>query len=385
MNRQPDHYDCIVVGFGGVGSQALRFAAEKGWSVLGLDRFGPAHDQGSSHGQTRIIRRAYFEHPSYVPLANRSFEMWEELNRRHRTSIEFKQLINPVGLLQIGHRDSDVIEGVAKSAQQHNLRVEEFSAEQIEHRLPIFKIASDHVGLFEADAAFLRVEQCVAAAINQAILKGAKIQSNVAVHSWKQLDGCRSIEIETSAGKFSCERLIISAGGWTTDLLKVVNLELQILQKQQHWFQIDRVDQKYENSFPCFLIEQNDGQCFYGIPEIDYLGMKVCEHSGGRRIDHPDDLNRGLNDEELKRTQSFMQQHLRFGHSRMVHHSCCMYTMSADGHFVVDRHPEFDNVVFATGLSGHGFKFAPAIGNRLIGLLEGEKDPDFDFLTLQRS
>ena len=117
-------YDCIVIGFGGVGSAALREAAIKGWRVLGIDRFGPAHDQGSSHGQTRIIRRAYFEHPSYVPLTNRAFEMWSELNKRHRTSIEIKELMTKTGLLQVGRPDSEVIQGVLKSAQMHDLRIE---------------------------------------------------------------------------------------------------------------------------------------------------------------------------------------------------------------------------------------------------------------------
>jgi sarcosine oxidase len=374
-------YDCIVIGFGGVGSAALREAAKKGWRVLGIDRFGPAHDQGSSHGQTRIIRRAYFEHPSYVPLANRAFEMWDELNKRHRTSPQVKELMTKSGLLQIGRSDSDVIEGVRKSAQMHDLRIEQFSALEIQQRLPLFKIAENHIGLFEPDAAFLRVELCVAANVNQAVKHGAEICSDATVSHWSVEDN-GDVRVSTHQGNFIGKRLVIAAGAWTADLLPGLDLGLQVLQKQQHWFQLDRVDQKIENNFPCFLLEQDNGDCFYGFPEIDYLGMKVCEHSGGTPIAGPQAIDRSLDEAELERTCSFMKSYLNFGRSRMVHHSACLYTMSPDGHFFADNYPALSNVVFVAGLSGHGFKFAPVLGQHLIALLDGVCEPEFEFLRI---
>jgi len=374
-------YDCIVIGFGGVGSAALREAAKKGWKVLGIDRFGPAHDQGSSHGQTRIIRRAYFEHPSYVPLANRAFEMWDELNKRHRTSPKIKELMTKVGLLQIGNPESKVIQGVQKSAEVHGLPIEQFSPEEIERRLPIFKIPKNHIGLFEPDAAFLRVELCVAAMIDQAVKHGAEIMSNTVVKQW-QVDDLGQCQIETEGGIFTGKRLIIAAGSWTRQLLPDLELGLQVVQKQQHWFQLDRVDQKLLNDFPCFLLEQENGDCFYGFPEIDYLGMKVCEHSGGKPIQQPSEIDRSLNQEELARTEKFMSEHFHFGRSRLVHHSACMYTVSPDGHFFVDNYPGFSNVVFAAGLSGHGFKFAPVLGKHLVELLEGHCESELEFLKV---
>ncbi|MGB1929084.1 MAG: FAD-dependent oxidoreductase, partial [Mariniblastus sp.] len=156
MSDQSTVYDCIVVGYGGVGSASLMAAAQKGWSVLGIDRFGPAHDRGSSHGQTRIIRRAYFEHPNYVPLANRAFEMWGELNKRHRTSLDKKELLTQTGLLQMGREDSDVIQGVVSSAKTHGLTIEHFTPDEIRQRLPLFKIPDHFVGVFEPNAGFLR-------------------------------------------------------------------------------------------------------------------------------------------------------------------------------------------------------------------------------------
>ena len=374
-------YDCIVLGFGGVGSAALREAAKKGWSVLGIDRYGPAHDQGSSHGRTRIIRRAYFEHPSYVPLTHRAFEMWDELNKRHRTSPEIKELMTRVGLLQIGRPESEVIQGVQRSAQKYDLKIEQFTAQQIEQRLPIFRIPPEYIGLYEPDAAFLRVELCVAAMVNQAIREGAEIRSNTTVQSWSPTeDGI--LKVETDHGDFFCSRLLIAAGAWTQPLIPNLDLSLVVLQKQQHWFQLDRVEQKIESDFPCFLLEQENGDCFYGFPEIDYLGMKVCEHSGGTPIEHPGMIDRGLNQAELKRTESFMRTHFHFGRSRLVHHSQCMYTMSPDGHFFADTVPGMDNVAFVAGLSGHGFKFAPVLGKHLVDLVEGRCDPELEFLRV---
>jgi len=158
---------------------------------------------------------------------------------------------------------------------------------------------------------------------------------------------------------------------------------LKVLRKQQHWYQLDRVDQKQVNDFPVFLFEEPDGELFYGVPEIDYLGMKVCRHSSGEAISDPTALDRSLDDGELAAVESFMDQRMHFGRKRLVHHSTCMYTKSPDEHFVVDRVPDHDNVAFAAGLSGHGFKMAPVIGKYLVDMLAGEQRSEFDFLRVR--
>ena len=261
MSDQSDIYDCIVVGYGGVGSASLMAAAKKGWKVLGIDRFGPAHDRGSSHGQTRIIRRAYFEHPSYVPLANRAFEMWSDLNKRHRTSLDKKELLTQTGLLQMGSQGSDVIQGVVASAKTHGLKIEHFTPEEIRQRLPLFKIPDHFVGVFEPGAAFLRVELCVAAMIQQAVKNGAELKSNHCVQTW-DVDAEGLVTVNTDRGVYRGRKLVIAAGGWSGPLLGDLNLGLQLLHKQQQWFQLDRVDQKLESQFPCFLLEEDNGNCF---------------------------------------------------------------------------------------------------------------------------
>jgi len=377
------NYDCIVIGMGGVGSGAMWAGAKRGWSMLGIEQYGTAHDRGSSHGQTRIIRRAYFEHPSYVPLADQSFRLWDELTKRHRTSPDVKPLLLPTGLLQIGAPDSVVIRGVQASAEQHGLAVERFSAEAIQERLPIFRVPENFIGLYEAHAGILRVELCVAAMVGQALKLGAEILSNTPVLNWELTSG-GGVRIETTGQQLQADRLIVAAGPWSSRLLADLQLPLQVLRKQQTWFQLDRVDQKWINQFPAFLLEQANGDVFYGIPEIDYLGMKVCEHSGGEQVGDPAAVNRELNQFELDRVLEFMNKHFHFSHQRLVHHSQCFYTMTPDQHFIVDLHPDFSQVAFAAGLSGHGFKFAPLLGEYLVKLLQGERDPNFEFLQVQR-
>lgn len=376
------NYDCIVLGFGGVGSAALRYAALKGWSVLGIDRFGPAHDKGSSHGRTRVFRKAYFEHPDYVPILLESAELWDELNKRYRTKPSIKQLMHQAGVLTIGLPDSKVVQGVLESSKQFDLPHEQFTAAEIRQRLPIFNLRDDHVGVFEPDSGYLLVEQCVTAMVAQALKLGAEIQSDTVVQRWS-VDASGLVTVCTNRGDFQTERLIIAAGAWTSDLLPFLRDDLTVLRKQQYWYQLDRVDQKQVNDFPVFLFDEPDGHLYYGVPEIDYLGMKVCRHSGGQEILDPTTIDRSLDNEELAAVESFMDQRMIFGRKRLVHHSACMYTMTADGHFVVDRVPDHDNVVFAAGLSGHGFKMAPSIGKQLVDMLEGDRRPEFEFLRLR--
>ena len=375
-------YDVIVIGFGGVGSAALYHAAKKGWSALGIDQFGPAHNKGSSHGQTRIIRKAYFEHPFYVPLAEEAFERWDELNKRHRTRPDIKPLLEQCGVLQIGKPESEVIVGVQKSAAEHNLKLEQFTPQQIEQRLQLLKVQPHHIGLFEPEAGFLRVEHCVAAHLAQARKHGAELQSDTKVLSWSAAEG--HVSVETEHGTFEGKRLAICAGAWSGPLLSSMKLKLNVVVKQQNWYQIDRVEQKLVNDCPILFIEEDDGQQFYCLPELDSLGMKVCRHTGGQALDDADEIDREVDTHELALNEAFMDRSIHHSRHRLVHHSACMYTMSEDGHFIIDHHPQHSNVAFATGLSGHGFKFTPVLGHRLVEMLDGNPHPNLEFLSLAR-
>lgn len=357
-----------------MGSSALWQAARQGWSVVGIEQFGAVHDRGSSHGQTRIIRTAYFEHPDYVPLARRAWEDWQAIERETG-----QRLLEPTGLLQIGRREGQVVQGVLESASRHDIPVDVMNASECAQRFPLFRQrGEDRVGVFEPTAGLLRVESCVASLLKLAKEAGAQLQVDTRVQSWRVGDD-GVIEVDTNQGPFRGRRLILAGGAWASGLLQWPELRLTVLRKQQHWFQIDRVGVKYQNGFPCYLIETDDGW-FYGFPELDHLGIKVAEHTGGDPVDDPSRIDRQLDPAELKRCESFLDQHLDFGRRRWVHHSVCMYTMTEDEHFVLDRHPRFEQVAIAAGFSGHGFKFAPIVGRQLIRLLEGEPDPDCDFL-----
>lgn len=383
MKNKDNHFDCIVIGFGGMGSAALRYAALSGRKVLGIDQHGPAHTHGSSHGQTRVIRKSYFEHPDYVPLLVESYDSWDELNRRHRTNLETKELLTRCGVLQIGPPDGQVLTGVLASAEAHDLKVEQFSRDQIMRRLPILKIPENHQGVFEPEGGFLRVEICVAAFLKQAIDHGAKLLSNTTL---ELIDGGADglMRAQTSRGEFTSDQMIVTAGPWSQSVLPDLNLPLQILAKQQHWYQIDRVDQKLVNEFPCAFFERDDGSLFYATPELDSLGMKICEHSGGDLVTDLSLFSNDLSESQKARTDGFLSDSFHFTKSRLVHHSMCKYSMTPDSHFIVDRHPVHPQLVYAAGFSGHGFKFAPAIGKRLVGMLDGESDPRFDFLKSSR-
>lgn len=375
-------YDCIVLGYGGIGSATMRACVLNGWKTLGIDQYGPSHTYGSSHGQTRIIRRAYFEHPNYVPLANEAFERWTELNKRHQTSISVTPLLTECGLLQVGRQESDLIQGVFASAEEHDLTIEHFTPQQITQRLPLLKINPEHVGIYEPGAGFLRVENCIAANLAQAIKHGAETEKECKVTSWNVEND--TVRVQTSSGVFESGRLIVCCGAWSSQLLPDISLDLKVIAKQQQWFQIDRVEQKLVNKFPVMLMEEDSGEQFYCLPEIDSLGMKVCRHTGGVDVEDPSSLDRSLDQTELELNEAFIDRAFEHRKHRMVHHSMCMYTMSTDGHFIVDRHPNHPQVSFAAGLSGHAFKFAPVIANRLVRLLEGDDEPNSDFLKLNR-
>ena len=368
-------FDCIVIGFGGVGSAAMYYASLHGWKVLGIDRFGIAHSLGSSHGQTRIIRTAYFEHPNYVPLAEQAFQLWDVLQRECQ-----ENLITRTGLIQVGDPNGEVIRGIQQSAVQHGLQLETLTAREVARRFPVVKEPTGRIGIYEKEAGYLCVEQCVANFVAKAKELGATICTDDAVGSWRVDDGDIIKVVTTSGQSFTSKRLIIAAGAWSEPLLGLP-LHLEVVRKQQLWFQCDPQGQTSNEGFPCFLFETELG-VFYGFPEIDSMGMKVAEHSGGQAVKDPTRVERQLDEADLARTIHFLQTHFNFSRHRLVHDSVCMYTKSQDEHFLIDHHPEHPQVVFAAGLSGHGFKFTPVIGRRLIDMLESKPNQLFDFFRL---
>lgn len=372
-----DRYDLIVIGTGAIGSAALWRAAQHGLNVLGLDRFPPGHDQGSSHGRTRIIRQAYFEHPDYVPLLLRTYELWSELELARA-----ERLFYQTGLLQVGPADGHVVPGVLESARRHGLDVESLSAQECRKRFPAFAVSDDCQGVFEHQAGYLRVERCVGAQAEEAQRLGAQMQCGVTVTGWKA--DRDHVEVTTDQASYQAERVIITAGAWASQLLSDLGVPLVVRRKPQFWFDVQDTSYDAERGCPAYLFE-TPGGVFYGFPRIDEHGVKVAEHTGGEAVTDPLTVDRAERPADLARVRAFTQRYLPRLSDRRLAHSVCMYTMSSDEHFIVDRHPATERVAFAAGLSGHGFKFAPVLGEALIDLAtNGAAALPIAFLSLRR-
>lgn len=368
-------YDAIVVGVGGVGSAVLCHLARRGMRVLGLDRFPPGHDRGSSHGSTRIIRQAYFEHADYVPLLVRAWQLWAEL-----ADTCGRPLLDEVGLIQVGPADGIVVPAVLESARIHKLEVDRLSADEIVRRWPAFAANDGLIAAYERRAGYLYVEQCVLAHISAARSAGAELACDRAVVAWRS-EGS-GIAVETDREEIYADRLVIAAGPWAGHLLADFAVRLTVLRKPVFW--LAARDDSCRAGCPCFLYELPGG-IFYGIPQFDERGVKVAEHSGGEAVADPLLVDRTLRPEDHRRVADFVEAHLPGATTEVRHHSVCMYTMTPDQHFIIDRHPSFPQVVFVAGLSGHGFKFAPVLGEIAADLtLEGRTPHPIDFLRVGR-
>lgn len=370
-------FDCIVLGVGGMGSAALYHLARRGARVLGLDRFTPGHDRGSSHGETRVIRLAYFEHADYVPLLRRAYTLWEELESQREATLYVQ-----TGILEMGPPDGEVVPGVTKAARQHGLDVEKLSAADIRQRYPGIQLPEDWAGIFEARGGYLRVEASVRAHVDEAVKHGAHLRTGEVIQGWT-IDG-DSVVVQTDQETYRAQQLIVTAGAWAPQLLEALGVRLTVLRKPLLWYRTQTPHYHVDNGFPVWLFETSSG-VFYGFPEIDAMGLKVAEHSNGSPVDDPLALDRRLLPEDRQPVESFLATHLPEVSRECLHHTVCMYTMTPDQHFLIDRHPQHAQVCFAAGLSGHGFKFATVLGEILAQLtLDGESPQPIGFLGLDR-
>ena len=370
-------YDYIVLGNGGFGSSALYHLARRGARVLGLERFGVAHDRGSSHGQTRVIRKAYFEHPDYVPLLLRAYELWRELEAECG-----RTLYHEVGLTLGGLPDSGVITGAKIAAERHNLRLETLTPAEAAERFPSYRIPPEFAVVYEPEAGYLEVEACVRAHLDAAVHHGAELQVNEAVVEW-QVDG-RVVRVRTDRGEYEAGGLVITAGAWCGPLLVELNIPLQVLRKVLLWYEtpLKKFDAAAGNG--CFFFETTGGE-YYGFPRIDGK-VKLAEHTGGALVDDPLSLDRDLHLADTAGPQAFVATFMPELPRQVAQHVVCMYTKTPDSHFIVDRHPEYDNVVIGAGFSGHGFKFTSSIGEVLADLVDRKRTPlPVEFLSLNRA
>lgn len=352
-------FDVTIAGLGAMGSAAAYHLARRGLRVLGLDRFRSPHALGSSHGQTRIIREAYFEHPAYVPLVQRAYVLWDQLARERGA-----ELFLQTGGLMIGAPDSVVVAGARLSAETHRLPFEILSAAEIHRRFPGIRPPEYMIGILEPRAGILFPEKCIAAHLQRAA-GNAQLQYDEQVLQWKVEGSC--VRVVTGKDTYQCSRLVLSGGSWMKQL--VPELPLLVERQVLFWFASREPGQRH----PIHLWELAPGKHFYGFPDLGN-GAKVAGHHAGE-ITQPDAVNRTVSQKEIADMQRLIVPILPNITGPCLESVVCMYTNTPDGHFLIDAHPAHPEVLLVSPCSGHGFKFSAAIGEAVADLITKGQSP----------
>ncbi len=355
-------YEVIVLGLGGMGTAAAFELARRGRRVLGLEQFRPGHDRGSSHGQTRVIRKAYYEHPDYVPLLHRTYTRWYDLEQRCG-----RHLLTECGCLSIGPADGELVAGVRHAAAEHHLPVETLTAAEQRRRFPALRFDDDQVAVLEPQAGFLYVEDCVCAYAEESRRLGAELHEDEPALSWSATAG--GVVVQTRQQTYTADRLVITAGAWAGAVLRDLGLPLTVLRKVLFWFGTadDRLLRR--DVFPIYMAETPAG-FYYGFPVLDPSGHKVARHDGGDPVADPAAVDRTVPEAEEVDCRAFLRAHLPVVDGPRRREKVCLYTMTPDQHFILDRHPAYAQVAIGAGFSGHGFKFAAVVGEILADLVE---------------
>lgn len=358
-------FDCIVVGVGGMGSAALYQLARRGRRVLGLERFDIPHDLGSSHGITRIIRLAYYEDPSYVPLLRRAYELWRDLERAAG-----ERLLHLTGSIDAGPPGSAVFEGSLRSCLEHGLPHEVLTSAELHRRFPGYRLPADTLALLQPEGGFLLPERCIVAHVLAAQALGAEVHGREQVLEWEPRgDGVR---VRTDRGSYEAGRLVLTAGPWAATLVpRLAGLavpERQVLA----WFQPHRPDLFLPERFPVFNLLVAEGR-FYGFPIFAVPGFKIGRyHHLGERVD-PDQVDRACHPRDEEPLRACTQRYFPDASGPTMGLKVCFFTNSPDEHFIIDLHPGYPQVVLAAGFSGHGFKFCSVVGEILADLSDQQR------------
>lgn len=380
-----NHFDVIVIGVGSMGASACWHLTRRGVRVLGLDQFEIPHAHGSHHGMSRMVRLAYFEHPDYVTLLHRAYENWRKIEQDSGES-----LLHLTGGLYIGYEDGDLVSGSLLAAQQHDLRHEMLSCEDIQSRFPQFNPADGMVGFLEKDAGYVRSSSAVAAFAQRAMIHGAQIHGCEPVRRIDH-ENAATVTVQTDKATYSANRVIIAGGAWSSQLLGNIGVNLTVTRQTLGWFWPQNHSQFTYPKMMCWAVDPNRaGQysgVYYGFPFVSQEpGFKLARHWPGDETT-PDNINRNIHPNDERKFREFLSQYIPQANGPVISIKTCLYTNSADHHFIIDRHPmaHHNNVFIACGFSGHGFKFASVVGEILADLGEsGQTDLPIDFLSLSR-
>jgi sarcosine oxidase len=362
-------YEVIVIGLGAMGSSAAYHLAKNGLRVLGLDRFHPPHNFGSSHGLTRIIREAYFEDPLYVPLVQRAYELWAELEKKSG-----HQLLLKTGGLMIGPSDGALVNGASRSAEQHQLQHEILNSTNLRQKFPVFKVEDDPMAVWEPRAGILFPQRAIQTHLDLAAKLGAQLRFNDPVRKWESFG--KGVRVFTDANSYTANHLVLSPGAWMNSLLPESSLPLTVERQVLYWFKpAANLEMFRPDQFPIFIRQYTYDRFFYGFPDLGD-GVKVAFHHQGGKID-PDATSQEVDATEIAEMRQVLERYLPDANGELLSTAVCKYTNTPDEHFVLDYHPEFPQVLVASPCSGHGFKFSPVIGETIAAMIEG-KQPRFN-------
>jgi len=370
-------YDAIVIGVGGMGSAALHHLARRGARVLGLEQFHVAHDRGSSHGLSRIIRLAYYEHPSYVPLLRRSYELWRDLE--HATG---RRLLHITGSIDASRRDEPVFAGSLRSCELHELPHEVLSSKELTRRFPGYRLPDDVVALLQPEGGFLEPESCVRAHVDAALVHGAEVREHVRVKGIEPSgDGVR---VDVGDGVVESRAVVVTAGAWASKLLPALEPVAVPERQVVAWFQPLVPSRFRPENFPVFNLLV-DGRRYYGFPAHGVPGMKIGLYHHLGEIADPDALRRECDADDERPLREGVASCFPDANGPLLQMQPCMFTNSPDEHFIIDRMAPSSPVVVAAGFSGHGFKFCSVVGEILADLaLDGGTRHDIAMFALSR-
>lgn len=376
-------YDVIVIGVGSMGSAACYELSKRGLKVLGLEQFDIVHELGSHAGQSRINRKAYFEHPDYVPLLLEAYNVWAEIEK-----LAGEQLYWETGIAYFAPRDNEIIRGVKQAAALHNIPLESLTPHEVQSRWPLFSIPEEFECLFEPESGFITPEKAIRSMVDLAKRQGAEIKTNVSVSEIRETGA--GVEVSTTNETFKVARVIVTAGAYTSQLIDIP-APLKVTRQLLAWTETIPNVHADLGKMPCWMIAENERPgLFYGFPQLSDSfngpsGLKIAYHKSGDVMDDPksEEFDSSQENEILT---GILDSYLPKAKTRIASFKQCRYTYSPDEHFILDFMPQFsEKVIVVAGFSGHGFKFAPVIAKAIADLtISGQTDLPVDFLRLSR-
>ena len=372
------HVNCAVIGAGIMGAAAAYALSSRSARVTLFEQFPLFHNNGSSHGTTRLFREAYFEHPDYVPLARRARQQWIKLEK-----LSGKHIFHPTSILMAGAEDGPTLSGVLRAARQHNIELINLNERDRIKNFPWLTLPQQATTLIETGAGVLSAQTAHQALLSCTQANGAIIAEKTPVLAIEP--SLSQLTVVTDQSRLLFDRVIVTPGAYAPKLLPDIGTMVQPVRKTLFWADTEDPTHTIQSGFLPFCIETEDQQFFYSIPSVDKDGLKYGQHHDGAVVDDPLDSPEEAITTDREEIENFLKTYTPGLPQAVTKTQSCLYEMSPDGHFIIDHHPKDDRITFALGGSGHGFKFAPVIGDALADLtLKGETLREFDFLKANR-